>query len=257
MYLYVVVFLFVIESILSANLSKISQQRIKYIIQHPGTTYEMRDTINTILFNSYKDWASTRAIHFKNARVKICYNIDTNEMIDYALIGLYKGISRFNGNNTFINYVDFYIKCELQKSVIDLLPNNVLPKTYFKKKRTYEEYKHFYNIHLKPLYVGTDNYLIENTKENDIYHNKNKWLTNEDEFLCQNTIWKKIRTFPPFQIKLMYCKYSHDFKRLRTNKEIAVIMDCPIHTINMNLIDIKQKLLPCITNFTYHNTDYH
>lgn len=253
MYLFFI--LFFLQTVLSINLSKTDQRRIKYIIQHPDTTYEMREKVNSILFHSYKGWASTRAMHFKNAHATICKSMDKNEMIDYALIGLYKGISKFNGNNTFITYVDFYIKCELQKGMMQLLPNHVLPKTYFRKKKTYYEYKQFFNIHLNPLYVGSDTYLLENAKENN--DNANKWLTNENDIFFQNVMWKKIRTLPPLQTKIMYYKYSHDFKKIRTNKEIAEIMDCPIHTINMNLNISKQTLLPYITEFTYHNMDYH
>ena len=56
MYLYILSFLFFIGLTISANLSKFSQQRIKNIIQHPGTTPEMREQINYVLFDSYRDW---------------------------------------------------------------------------------------------------------------------------------------------------------------------------------------------------------
>jgi len=244
MYLYILFFLFFTGTTLSANLSKITQERIKYIIQHPGTTYEMREQINTILFTSYKDWATTKAIHFK--RLHKCNHIKTDEIISYSLFGLYQGIKRYNGNNTFITYVDFYIKNELQQCISKLLPINALPKTYVKKKKTQEEYRKMKNIYLKPIYIGFDHYLMENTIYNSIYSNKNTWLETEDDTNLKIEIWKKIRELPPFQMRIMYYKYSSDFEMLRSNREIAEIMGYSTQTIRINLLDIKNKLLPFI-----------
>jgi hypothetical protein len=247
MYLYILFFLFfTASSSLCANLSKITQERIKYIIQHPGTTYEMREQINTILFTSYKDWATTKAVNFKRLHKNKCSHIRTDEFISYSLFGLYQGIKRYNGNNTFVTYVDFYIKHELQQCVAKLLPINALPKTYLKKKKTQQEYNKFKNIYLKPIYIGFDNYLMENTIYNSIYSNKNTWFKIEDDTNFKIEIWKKIRELPPLHMRIMYYKYSSDFEMLRSNREIAELMGYSTQTIRINLLDIKNKLLPFI-----------
>jgi RNA polymerase sigma factor (sigma-70 family) len=246
MYLYILFFLFFTGTSLCANLSKIAQKRIKYIIQHPGTTYEMREKINYILFNSYKNWATTKAIHFKRLHKHKCSHIKTDEMISYSLFGLYQGIKRYNGNNTFITYVDFYIKNELQQCLIKLFPINALPKTYLKKKKTQQEYKKMNNIYLKPIYIGFDHYFLENTIYNSIYSNKNKWFETEEDNNLKIKLWNKIRELPSLQMRIMYFKYSTDFEMLRSNKEIAEIMGCSQQTIRINLIYIKNKLFPFI-----------
>jgi hypothetical protein len=246
MYLYILFFLF-IGTATCANLNKLSQQRIKHIIQHTGTTYEMREKINHILFDSYKGWATTKAIQFKRFHKHKCYHIKNDEMTSYALFGLYEGIERYNGNDTFISYIDLYIKHQLQLGMSKLIPINALPKTYLKKKKTLEENNKLYNIYLKPMYIGFDNYLMENTVFNSIYSHENKWLKYEDDLMFQMKIWEKIRELPPFQMRIMYYKYSTDFEMLRTNGVVADIMDCSIQTIRINLIDIKNKLLPFIT----------
>ena len=247
MYLYILFFLFCIGVANGANLNKLSQQRIKHIIQHPGTTPEMREKINHVLFDSYKDWATTKAIQFKRFHKHKCCHIKNDEMTSYALFGLYKGIERYNGNDTFISYIDLYIKHELQQGMSKLIPINALPKTYLKKKKTVEENNKLYNIYLKPIYIGFDNYLMENTVFNSLYSHKNQWLSYEDDLMFQMKIWEKIRELPPFQMRIMYYKYSTDFEMLRTNGVVADIMDCSIQTIRINLIDIKNKLLPVIT----------
>jgi hypothetical protein len=250
MYLYILSFLFFIALTTCANLSKFSQQRIKNIIQHPGTTPEMREQINYVLFDSYRDWATSKAIHFKRFHKHKCCHIKNDEMASYALFGLYQGIQRYNGNDTFITYVDFYIRHELQKGMTNLIPINALPKTYLTKKKTVEENNKLYNIQLKPIYMGFDNYLLENTVHNSIYSHKTKWIDNEDDLMFQTKIWEKVRELPPFQMRIMYYKYSTDFEMLRTNGVVADIMDCSIQTIRRNLIDIKNKLLPTITTLS-------
>ena len=115
MYLYILSFLFFVAVTRCANLNKISQQRIKNIIQHPGTTTEMREQINHVLFDSYRDWATSKAVQFKRFHKHKCGHIKNDEMASYALFGLYQGIQRYNGNDTFITYVDFYIKNELDE----------------------------------------------------------------------------------------------------------------------------------------------
>jgi len=247
-YLYIIFFVFIRTS-LCIHLSKESQQRIKNIIQNPGTTIEMREQVNNILFNSYKKWAEYKALDFKELHRHKCYHIKNDEMKSYALFGLYQGIQRYNGNNTFITYIDFYIKHELQKGMAKLIPINALPKTFMKKKKSVEENKKLYNIYLKPIYIGFDNYLMETTEYNSLYSNKNRWLNNENDLMFQIKIWKEIYKLPPFQMKIMYYKYSNDFEMIRTNSEIAEIMNCPINKINLNLIDIKNKLLPFIDDF--------
>ena len=102
---------------------------------------------------------------------------------------------------------------------------------------------------MKPIYIGFDNYLMETTEYNSLYSNKNRWLNNENDLMFQIKIWKEIYKLPPFQMKIMYYKYSNDFEMIRTNSEIAEIMNCPINKINLNLIDIKNKLLTFIDDF--------
>jgi hypothetical protein len=247
-YLYIVFFLFFIGTTSCANLNKLSQQRIKHIIQHPGTTPEMREQVNNVLFDSYKDWATTKALQFKRLHKHKCHHIKNDEMTSHALFGLYKGIQRYNGNNTFITYIEFYIKQELQQGMAKLIPINALPKTFLKKKKTAQENNKLYNIYLKPIYIGFDNYLMENTIHNCVFSNENKWLNNEDSLIFQMKIWEEIRKLPPFKMRIMYFKYSNDFEMIRTNRAIAEIMDCSINTINIHLIDIKNKLLPFIRN---------
>lgn len=246
MYLRSLLFLLYAGVALSVYLSKIDQQRIKHIIQHPGTTPDMREAIDKILFDKYKEWAEKKAIQFKHSYKYICKNIRKDDFISCALIGLYKGIKRFNGNDTFIKYVDLYIKCELQQCMSKSIPINALPKTYFKQSKTPQEYKKLYNIYLKPIHIGFNNHFMENTEYNSLYSNENRWSRIEEETMYQAKIWEKIRELPDFQMKIMYYKYSVCFEPLYTNREIAEIMNCSPQTISVNIKDIKNKLIPVV-----------
>jgi RNA polymerase sigma factor (sigma-70 family) len=246
MYIHSVFFLLLVRIALCIYLSKISQQQIKYVIQHPGTTPEMRGSINHLLFDSYKNFAVKKAIEFKFSHKHICKNIRKDDLISCAYFGLYKGISRFNGNHTFVQYVDFYIKCELQKCMAKSIPINALPKTYLRQNKTPEEYKKLYTIYLNPIHIGFDNHFMEKTPYNTMYSNGNRWIGIEDQLIYQKKIWKKINELPEFQMKIMHCKYSVCFETLRTNSEIGEIMNCSAQTIRVNIKQIRKTLLQVV-----------
>ena len=246
MYIYSLFFILLARLALSVHLSKISQQRIKHIIQHPGTTPEMREVIDNILFSSYKDFAMKKAMQFKYSHKYICKNIRKDDLFSCAYLGLYKGIKKFNGNSTFVKYIDLYMTHELQKCISKSIPINALPKTYFKKKKNSQEYKKLFNVYLNPIHIGFDNYFMENTLYNDIYSNGNRWIGIEDQLVYQKKIWGKINELPEFQRKIMHCKYSVCFETLRTNREIAEIMNCSAQTIGVNIKQIRKTLMPLL-----------
>lgn len=246
MFFYIIFLMLSIQVIKGLHLNEVAQKRIKYIIQHPGTTPEMRNKINSVLFESYKDWAISRAIHYKFLYKYTCEHIKNDELISYALVGLHESIKRFNGNNTFITYAESYVKCSIQDCMVKSFPINALSKTYLRKKKNEEENSKLYNIYLKPLYMGFNDYLMENTNDNFQYSNNNRWIENEDKLLFQMKMWKKINSLPLFQREIMFYKFSLDFTLLRKNGEVADLMGCSIFTIRRNLIDIKSKLLPLI-----------
>ena len=246
MYLRSLFFLLFARIALSFHLNKISQQQIKHIIQHPGTTPEMREVIDKILFDSYKDWSAKKAIQFKYSHKYICKNIKTDDLFSCAFFGLYKGIKRFNGNDTFVKYIELYIKSELQKCMSKSIPINALPKTYFQKKKTSEEYAKLYSVHMNPIHIGFDNHFMENTQYNDVYSNGNRWIHVEDDVAYQKKIWEKIDELPDFQRNIMHRKYSVCFETLYTNREIAEMMNCSAQTIGVNIKNIRNKLLPFV-----------
>jgi RNA polymerase sigma factor (sigma-70 family) len=243
MYLIHLFFLLYIGVASSVYLNKIAQQQIKHIIQHPGTTPEMRETVDKILFDSYKDFAAKKALQFKQSYKYICKDIKTDDFLSCAFFGLYKGIKRFNGNDTFVKYIELYIKCELQKCMSKSIPINALPKTYFQKKKTSEEYAKFYSVHMNPIHIGFDNHFMENTQYNDAFSNGNRWIGSEDDLIYQKKIWEKIHQLPEFQRNIMQRKYSVCFETLYTNREIAKTMNCSAQTISVNIKQIRNKLL--------------
>jgi hypothetical protein len=85
---------------------------------------------------------------------------------------------------------------------------------------------------------------MENAEQNSLYSNENQWLHNEGDLMYLMKIWEKIQGLPEFQIKIMYYKYSVYFDRLRTNVEIAKLLNCSIEKVNKNLLEIKNNLLP-------------
>jgi len=217
------------------------------MIENPTTTPEMRTEINNVLFEHYKDWATTKAIKFKRFHKHKCYHIPYDEIISMALFGLYKGILKYPGNYTFVSYVDLHVKNALYTGMTKLSPMTTLTQSYLKKRKTIEENKKVHNVYLKPKHIGFNNFLMDNSIHNEIQSHKNKWIQEEDSLIYQMKIWEKIRELPPLQMKIMYYKYSSDFDILRSNGAIAEIMGCSTGKIRMHLIKAKTNLLPMLS----------
>jgi hypothetical protein len=54
-------------------------------------------------------------------------------------------------------------------------------------------------------------------------------------------IWNVINNFDPFTKRVYQLKYDYEFNKIRTNKEIALLMACSEEYVRQKLID-SQKL---------------
>jgi len=214
-------------------LTQIQKDRINYIIQHPNTPIEVRKKINNILFTYYKKWAITQAFQFKQLHKHKCRNIALNECALFALAGLYKSILKFDGKHAFTVYAYLHIKGELYKGMTEQQPINILPKSYLRKKHLLEESKKIHNVYMKPIYVGFDDYKLDKNVQSS---NKNVLLESIETKERIIKTWEKINRLPSFQRRIFHYKYSHDFDKVRTNKDVAELMECSEEWIRKNIV---------------------
>ena len=92
-------------------LTKYQWTLIDRILVNPNTTNCLRKKIQNILFKYYEQWAFTKAYRFKQLHKYKCKHISTLELNNYASLGLYKSLIKYNPSYkySFTNYAAFYI----------------------------------------------------------------------------------------------------------------------------------------------------
>ena len=97
-------------------LNKAQQNSISRLIHHQELQSQKHVTLHKVLFNYYSAWAKNKAYVFKREHRYICKNCRIDDLTTAALIGLYKGTQKYNGNSSFTHYVNYYIQGELYKA---------------------------------------------------------------------------------------------------------------------------------------------
>ena len=77
--------------------------------------------------------------------------------------------------------------------------------------------------------------------ENNYSVGKESWW---DEMSVYQPIWQKIETLEPMKKRIFHLKYSHDFDKIRSNREIASLMGCSEEYIRVLLKRNIAKLIP-------------
>jgi hypothetical protein len=190
------------------------------------------------MYLSYEKWAIKKAVEFKKFHKYKCQNISTCELILSSKIGLSKSIKKYNGNYSFINFSEFYVKGELLRTLTNSFAFSSIDKKIriqSKKNKSPQEVIN-YKKYLKPHIISYD----ENWKFDKLIKRKNQdailndFLDREDEMQKRASMWNKIDDLNPFCKKIFYLKYDREFNLLRSNKNISILMCCSAEHIRKN-----------------------
>ena len=132
MYIFTLLLINII-SVLSLKLTINQWSQIKSLLLNPGTTPEMREKINTIIYKKYEKWTGQQATFFKKKYYFHAKNIKTEDLDIYAYRGLNEAIQKYNPNFPFYVYLQRQIHWNLLKGLTVLQPINyelVRPETF-------------------------------------------------------------------------------------------------------------------------------
>jgi RNA polymerase sigma factor (sigma-70 family) len=162
-------------------------------------------------------------------------------MANHAHLGLWKAVQHYQGNSSFHHYANFYIQGELYEGLSLLYPICKVSKNERKKKKhttehtmtTYlsrREYKRKLNTH----FVGNNEWIFDKYGEG-LNHRKLLPLEKgqEKEFLYES--WKSIHSLSPFQKRVFQLKYNAEWEKIRSNREVALLMACSEEHIRKTL----------------------
>ena len=97
------------QLVLMYNLTPNQWTSIRRILQHPESSPNLKQKVNTILYKKYESWTKTQAYIFKKKHRYLCNHIQINELEIYALQGLHKAIEKYNPIYSFHSFLALYL----------------------------------------------------------------------------------------------------------------------------------------------------
>lgn len=207
-------------------------QRISSLIQNPNLQKDQRHVLNKLLYVNFQDWAARKAMDFKYKHYHKCKRIPLDELILYSKKGLYKSILNYNGSSNFLTYSNFYVDGEIKLALthsysLSKLPKRVRSKS--KKNMNETELYHYKQLLNTEVHSEINHWTATKISILDHYESLEKY----------RDAWDLINSQEPFIKRVMYLKYDYDFKVLRSNKRVALLMCCSQEYVRKKLIEFK------------------
>ena len=224
----VALFFFIIQTS-SLYLSPKQYSSIRRIIQQPELSREQKNKLKSILYRAFEPWALRYANIFKHQYQLNHYSKD--EIVQSAKIGLYKSLKLYNGISTLPYYASFYIKNELFDLITDKSSSSIIPKSLRKRnkrkfsKEESENYSQLMNRYSTHFSSKIEQFIPKQTNIVD------RIILEEEK----QELWRKINDLEPFVKRVFQLKYDIDFRKIRSMKEIAVLMSCSEEYVRVRL----------------------
>ena len=218
-------------------LSSVQWNLIHRLLVNPNTSVSMKKKIHTVLYTYYDQWSFSKAYEFKQLHKKKCQHISTQELYTYASYGLYKCIPLYKSEYKypFTSFAEKYVRYELLKGLTDLYPISSTPKSM--RKKGYTNIKKQIN---KVQFIGDNEWIYDKlVKEKNIENEPFAKVLDIDNYSC---IWEYVDKMSPFQKRILHLKYNFYFEKIRSNKEISILMACSEEWIRQNIVLIISKL---------------
>jgi len=202
-----------------------------FLLNKNKYTNEEVNKINKIIYLNYEKWAFYTSYKFKQFHFFKCKEISQKELNLYASIGLTKAIHNYNPskNVTFSIYASNYITGELYNGMTVLQPISILTKSE-RKKSIYNRNQY---IKIQPHLGSNNDYLfVTNTK-----YDSNSYKKYEE-------LWKHIfeMDIPLITKNVIKLKYSFDFNKIRSNKDISLLLCCSEENVRLNINLFKKNI---------------
>jgi len=137
-----VLILFVIMGFVNGYLSNIQLQHIRNILLHPDCSLDLRNKTHKILKKHYLPFVFLEYRRFlqKNKWLLSYYNVNRRELCNYAFIGFFKSVERYNAKYTLHTHSRIYIQNSLYNGFRRLFPLSTI-NDYSYNKYGLTEYK--------------------------------------------------------------------------------------------------------------------
>jgi DNA-directed RNA polymerase sigma subunit (sigma70/sigma32) len=209
-------------------LTKTQWSSIRYILQSPETTPELREKTNKIIYEKYEGWSLHQVVKFKKAHPYLCKHISKKELDLYAMQGLCKAIEKYNPEYSFSPYLYIYVQGFLFKGVNQLQPMPNLPLYKRLYKRFSKERKR-----VRPILLSYEDYwqLEKRQPEPPEFRSSYDDYMETLDNLTISARDKRIFT------------YKYPYKNgIRTNEYVAELMSLSEETVRTSIIKTMNKM---------------
>ena len=189
--------------------------RLNRCLMMPDIPCRTRHLFEAILYRRYESWAIKIGSNFKKQHMYKCKHIPYHEMSIYSRMGLLNAIRCYRPTKEtaqFHLYAVHHIRGQLYKGMTDLSPiTNVSKKSLRNAGTTYQRADHHYEM-LSNRSCRPDNSSLD--------------------------LWEYIaETADPFTRRCITYKFDYDFNTIRSNQEVAHLMDCSEETVRKNILN--------------------
>lgn len=226
MYLFLLISILFSPSIIATILLTKNQWcSIRYILQSPETTPDLREKTNKIIYEKYEGWAYYQANTFKKTHPYLCRHLPRKEIEVFAMQGLHKAIQKYKPTYSFHPFLHIYVQGSLFKGVNQLQPMTTIP-LYKRNHKKWSKYRNQEINRLRPILLAPEDYWkIEKNQQEPIEFRR----TSEDYRATLNNLTISLRDKRIFTYKY---PYNND---VRTNEDVAKLMCLSEETVRMSI----------------------
>jgi hypothetical protein len=196
------------------GLSNVQLGLINRLMMRPDLPVRNRHLIESVLYKNYESWAIKIGSNFKKQHYYKCKHIPYHEVSIYSRIGLLNAIRRYHPTKesaTFHLYAIHHIRGELYKGMTNLSPIT--------------------NVSKKQLRMGGTNYMYAGHNNDAL---SNQAVARPDD---PQVLWQHIEeTADPFTRRCITYKFDYDFNSIRSNLEIARLMECSEERVRSTIL---------------------
>jgi RNA polymerase sigma factor (sigma-70 family) len=204
---------------------------INKIIINKNTPLEIKNKVNEIIFNNYKDKVSYESHLFRKKNFKHLRKIQLDEIKQYGYLGLFKAIKNYNGYSNFYSYAKIYIHSELLRSISELSNTNLEPHKY--------KSQNILKNNFTKINYGNDEWLMEKFAKKNTYNKINNLQIYE--------IHETILNLEPFTKKIFYYRFGYNLDEYNKINKICELMCCSDETVRLELNKCIQLLRESIS----------
>jgi len=203
-------------------------------------TYKMK--VRKIIFKNYYAYTINKSKEFILKNQNLLYNLNKQELINCALLGLNNACSKYSGYGNFKKYLDLNVKGALYKGISEMKPISKIPHYLRKNKKWRSENLEYYLKNINNIqYLGLNHFIYDEYYNNNINNNniKNNIMNNSKLQIIKDIINKE-----PAHIKRIFY-YRYDEKSLNIIRNLKTVAELSCYSeekIRLIINGIKKQL---------------